>query len=135
MLFNFFSYFSGLKPNLTKSEIPGIGVLKEVEVAVCGLCCIDLNNGTLKILGIHFSYNKKLKKEKICKTVTDIHRVLKIWIMRNLTEKGKIVIFKIIAISKIVSQSFITTVAKHIIDKLKKIHNAFLWKNSTLKKK
>ena len=135
MLFNFFSYFSGLKPNLTKSEIPGIGVLKEVEVAVCGLCCIDLNNGTLKILGIHFSYNKKLKKEKICKTVTDIHRVLKIWIMRNLTEKGKIVIFKIIAISKIVSQSFITTVAKHIIDKLKKIHKAFLWKNSTLKKK
>ena len=103
--------------------------------AVCGLCCVDLNNGTLKILGIHFSYNKKLKKEKICKTVTDIHRVLKIWIMRNLTEKGKIVIFKIIAISKIVSQSFITTVAKHIIDKIKKIHKAFLWKNSTLKKK
>ena len=26
--FHFFSYFSGLKPNLTKSEIAGIGVLK-----------------------------------------------------------------------------------------------------------
>ena len=28
MVDTFFSYFSGLKPNLTKSEIAGIGVLK-----------------------------------------------------------------------------------------------------------
>ena len=40
--FLFFSYFSGLKPNLTKSEIAGIGVLKGVQVAVYGMCCIDL---------------------------------------------------------------------------------------------
>ena len=60
----FFSYFSGLKPNLTKSEIVGIGVLKGIQVTVCGLRCIDLNNDTLKILGTHFSYNEKLKEEK-----------------------------------------------------------------------
>ena len=40
--FLFFSYFSGLKPNLTKSEIAGIGVLKGVQVAVHGMRCIDL---------------------------------------------------------------------------------------------
>ena len=62
--FHYFSYFSGLKPNLTKSEIAGIGVLKGVQVAVCGVRYIDLNIYTLKILGIHFSYNKKLKEEK-----------------------------------------------------------------------
>ena len=27
--------------------------------------CIDLNNDTLKILGSHLSYNKKLKEEKM----------------------------------------------------------------------
>ena len=54
----------GLKPNLKKSEIADIGALKGVQVEVCGLCCIDLNNDTLKILGTYFSYNKKLKKEK-----------------------------------------------------------------------
>ena len=43
-----FSYFSGLKPNLAKSEIVGIGVLKGVQVAVCGMHCIGLNNDTLK---------------------------------------------------------------------------------------
>ena len=39
--FHCFSYFSGLKPNLTKSEIENIGVLKEVQVTVCGMRCID----------------------------------------------------------------------------------------------
>ena len=110
-VFYLFSYFSGLKPNLKKSEIAGIGALKGVQVAVCGLRCIDLNNDTLKILGTHFSYNEKLKEEKnFYKTVTDIQPVLKIWKKRNLTLEGKIVIFKTIAISKIVFQSFITTV-------------------------
>ena len=60
----FFPYFSRLNPNLRKSEIVGIGVLKRVQVVVCGICYIDVNNDTLKILGTHFSYNKKLKQEK-----------------------------------------------------------------------
>ena len=55
--------------------------------------------------------------------------------MRNLTLEGKIVIFKTIAISKIVFQSFMTTVPKHIINELEKIQKAFLWKNSAPKKK
>ena len=71
--FHFFSYFSGSKPNLTKSGIAGIGFLKGVQVAVCGMRCIDLNVDTLKILGTHFSYNEKLKKEKnFYKIVTDM---------------------------------------------------------------
>ena len=84
--FQFFSYFSGLKPNLTKSEIASIGVLKGVQVAVFGMRCINLNIDTLKILGTHFSYNEKLKEEKdFYKIVTDMQRVLKIWKMRRLT--------------------------------------------------
>ena len=41
--------------------------------------------------------------------------------MRNLTVEGKIVIFKTIAISKIVFQAFITTFPKYIVNELKKI--------------
>ena len=65
--FDFLSYFSGLKPNLIKFEIAGIRVLEGVQVTVCGVRCIDLNNlnnNTLKILGTNIFYNKKLKKEK-----------------------------------------------------------------------
>ena len=130
-IFYLFSYFSGLKPNFKKSEIAGIGALKGVQVAVCGLRCVDVNNDTLNILGTHFSYNEKLKEEKkIYKTVTDIQRVLNIWKIRNLVLEGKISITKTIAISKIVFQSFIATVPKHIINELTEIQKAFLWKNS-----
>ena len=53
--------------------------------------------------------------------------------MRNLTLQGKIVIFKTIALSKIVFQSFITTVPKYVVNKLEKMHKAFLWNNFTPK--
>ena len=90
-------------------------------MAVCGLRCIDLNNDTLKILGTHFSFSEKLKEEKnLYKTVTDIQRVLNIWKKTNGTLEGKIAIFKTMAISKIVFQSFIATVPKHIINELEK---------------
>ena len=60
----FFSYFSGLKPNLTKSEIASIAILKGIQVTVCGMRCRDVNIETLKILGTHFSYNEKSKEGK-----------------------------------------------------------------------
>ena len=102
-IFYLFSYFSGLKPNLKKIWNCGYWSSERVQVAVCGLRCIDLNNDTLKILGTHFSNNDKLKEEKIFyKTVIDIQRVLKIWKMKNLTLEGKTAIFKTIVISKIV---------------------------------
>ena len=34
-------------------EVPG--------KAVCGLKCVDLSNDKIKILGIHFAYNKKVQ--------------------------------------------------------------------------
>ena len=40
--FKLFFDFSGLKPNTTKCEIGGIGVLKGVQVAVSGMKCTDL---------------------------------------------------------------------------------------------
>ena len=60
----FFLYFFVLKPNLRKSEIAGTGLLKEVQVAVCDMACIDLNNDTIKILGTYISFNKKLDEKK-----------------------------------------------------------------------
>ena len=56
------------KTYLTKYEIMNMRDFKEVQVAVCGMRSIYLNNDTLKTLGTHFSYNEKLKEEKVdCK--------------------------------------------------------------------
>ena len=53
-VFNTFSLFSRLKPNLTKCEIVEIRALKGVQVAVCGIKCIELCNEVIKILGTFF---------------------------------------------------------------------------------
>ena len=76
--------------------------------------CVDLNVDASKILGTHFSYNEKLKEQNFYKIATDMQQVLKIRKMTGLTLEGKIVF-----------QTIITTVAKHIFNKLQKIQNAF----------
>ena len=101
-IFSYYLKFSGLKPNFSKCEIAGIGFLKGVKVAVCGIKCVNLKANIIKILGIHFSYNNKLNMEKNFLTATsNIQSVLKIWHIRNLTLEGKILVFKTLALSKI----------------------------------
>ena len=60
-IFEHFSIFSGLKPNRCKCEIGAIGVLKRVQRELCGMECVKLGTNTVKILGIHFSYNRRLE--------------------------------------------------------------------------
>ena len=62
-IFNTFSLFSGLKPNLTKCEIVETGVLKGVQVAACGMRCVYLCNEAIKNLVTYFSYNSRIKEE------------------------------------------------------------------------
>ena len=80
-VFDLFSNFLSLKPNLTKCELSGIGVLKGVQLAVCGMKCINLTIDTIKILGIHFSYNELIAREqekKVSKSYIEYTRSLKI---------------------------------------------------------
>ena len=65
-------YIFELKPNLTKYEIAIIGVLKGVQVTVCGMHRIDLNNDALKALGNHFSYDEDLKEKRKAVTATQL---------------------------------------------------------------
>ena len=53
-----------MKPNKSKCEVVGIGALKEAKMALCGIKCTDLRLNTVKILGIHFSYNKKIENDE-----------------------------------------------------------------------
>ena len=59
-----FSNFSRLKPNQTKCETASIGVLNGVQVALCGIKCVNLNYETVKTLGAHFSCNKNIEHDK-----------------------------------------------------------------------
>ena len=75
-----------LKHNKAKCEIVGIGVLNEVQMALCGMKCVNLNNETMKILGVHFSDNKNLEQDKkFSDHIVKIENILKLWCMRQLT--------------------------------------------------
>ena len=117
-----FSQYSCLKPNYEKCEIAGIGALKSVKLAVGGMKCVDLCKDTIKITGVHFSYNKTKQDEKnFLETITKIQNVLRIWRMRSLTLEGKIIVFKTLAISKIVYLSMMIKVPTEIVVELEAI--------------
>ena len=129
-----FYIFSGFCPNLSKCEIAGIGVLKDANVELCGLKSVNLTKESIKVLGVHLSYNEKLQNElNFCTTIKNICNVIKLWRMRHLSLEGKITIFKSLAISKIVYLALLTIVPKNVIFELKEIQNKFLWSNKKSK--
>ena len=100
-VFDIFSSFSGLKPNKSKCEVTGIDALKGAKLTLCGMKCIDLRLNSVKILGIHFLFSKKIGDAKnFLKRITSIETVLKLWRIRNLTLERKIAVFKALAMSK-----------------------------------
>ena len=74
-IINCFSSFMGLKSYLFKCEVAGIGALNEVKATICGIKCIDLAEEAIKVLGVFFSYDKKLQLENnFRKTKLNIER-------------------------------------------------------------
>ena len=63
--------------------------------------CIDLTSDVIKILGIYFSYNKKLEQEKnFFNHIVKIQNILKLRKLRKLSIERRIVVFKSLATSK-----------------------------------
>ena len=97
-------------------------------MALCEIKNINFKKNTVKNLGVHYSYNKKLESEKNFKNhIQKIKNVLKIWRMRNLTLEGKITIFKTLAISKVIDLPSVTVLPNSTNTELNKIHREFIW--------
>ena len=96
--------------------------------------CIDLCNEAIKILGTFFSYNSRIKEEcNFLKIVSNVQSVLNLWRYRNHTLEGRIVVFKSLAITKIIFQALIAPAPTHVIKTLETIQISFLWNNSNPK--
>ena len=84
--------------------------------------CIDLTEDAIKILVIYISYNKKLEQEKnFSSLIVKIQNNLKLWKLRNLTIEGRIVIFNLLVILKIIHLDLVTEIPTSIINLLNKI--------------
>lgn len=58
-LIDSFSKFVGFRPNVSKCELAGIYVLKNVDLALCSMKTAYLTKETIKMLGVQICYNKK----------------------------------------------------------------------------
>ena len=106
-----------------------MGPLKGVEMEDCRMQLFDLTRDAIRILGIYFSYNINLTNQKnYCKAITSIHGILKLWTMRIVSIEGKIVVFKTLAISKLVYLALLTVILNHITDEIAKIQKSFTYK-------
>ena len=101
-------------------------------MALCGMECNDLTRDVIKILGIYFSYNKKLEQEKnFFNHIVKIQNILKLWKLRNLSIEGRIVVFKSSTISKLTHLALVTEIPTSTINLLTKIQMEFIWKGKT----
>ena len=132
--FSLFSKYSGLKANVSKCEIAGIGAKNGAQVALLGLKNINLNEEAMRILGVHFSYNSNIFKEKnFHDVIIKMERTLSVWRWRNLSLAGKITIFKTLAFSQIIPISFLSSTPNIIIDKIEELQKDFIWNGKTPK--
>ena len=121
-----FPIFPDCTLTLDKCKIAGIGVLKNVNVALCGRKNINLTKESIKLFELHISYNKKIQDDlNFCKTIKKLCNVIKPWHMRKLSLEGKTSIFKSLAASKIVHLVIITKVPNTVIGELKQIQKSF----------
>ena len=65
-----------------KAKQIGVGVLKGVQMGLCGIECANPKNNTIKTLGIHFSYNRRLENdENYRRYIIKIEKLLISWRM------------------------------------------------------
>ena len=105
-------------------------------MSLCDMKCVNVKNNTIKILGIHFSYNRSLENgENYRIYIIKIEKLLKLWRTWHLTTEGQILIFKTLAISIVVHIALVKGVPSSTIAQLEKIQKQFIWKNGNLKLK
>ena len=115
---------------MVKSDLRGIGVKKGVNLAFCGCKVVNLDKETVKIPGAPFSYNMLLADSRnLVETTSKLEEILSIWSYRALTVIGRISVFKILALSKILYISSMKTVPKFVTEKLDKLQKSFVWKS------
>ena len=95
---------------------------------------INIKNETVKILGVHFSYNKNLEQDKnFCEHIVKIKNILKLWCMRQLTLEGRITVFISLSVSKVIDLLLTTKLHNSTIDLLHRIQKNFIWEEKKAK--
>ena len=123
-----FSKYSSLEVNYEKSEAAWIGLEKEKTETPEGIKWVNLCRKSIKILGIHFSYDKKVTQQNnFDRVFSNLETIINIWKGRYLTLYGKSVVLKTLAIPKILYVTSVLEVPSGFVNKVKSVILKFLW--------
>ncbi|KAL9954593.1 hypothetical protein ACROYT_G042155 [Oculina patagonica] len=120
-----FKNISGLKINNTKTEGMWIGSSKENKAQPFG---IKWPSEPIKALGVYFTYDPKLLKEKnFIERLDSIKKLINIWSSRGLSVYGKVTIIKSFLIPKFVYVCSVLPTPKELVKELNQLLFKFLW--------
>ena len=123
-----FGTFSSLNASNEKCEVCWIGQSRFRKDRPVNCKLTSFVTSSIKILGVHFSYNKEIADDKIFSDLLNCMRsVLNTWHQRYLTSGGKIQVFKSLIASKPVYIATMKTVPKHVVDSIQALHRDFIW--------
>ena len=129
-----FQVFSSLMINVEKCEAGWVGRAKNRISKLVKCKWTSLTKSCIKILGIHFSYNKALaEKEHFYNLSLDCRTLLNIWKQRWLSLAGKIQVFKSLVASKPAYVATMISVLQKFCDTLKSLHRDFIWNGKKAK--
>ena len=124
-LLNSFGSISGLKINYTKTEGMCIGSSKNNNEKPFG---IKWSDEPVKALGVQFTYDQQLLKEKnFIERLDSIKKLINIWSSRNLSVYGKIAIIRSFLIPKFVFICSMLPKPKEVVKQLNQMIFKFLW--------
>ena len=134
-IFNKFHRVSGLKLNLTKTEIIPIGTMaNKVPIIPNTLREIKVKHGAFKGLGVWFTLNKNEQVHKNCdERIKNMRTLLNIWKQRNLSLKGKILIIRTLILPQIQFLFNMIEIPINIIRKIDEMLFEYLWNGKTHK--
>ena len=127
-LLDVFKDVSGLKINCTKTEGMWIGASKENKTKPFG---IKWPTEPIKALGLYFTYDLKLLKEKnFIARLDSIKKLINIWYSRGLSIFDKVTIIKSFLIPKFVYVCSLLPTPNEMVKQLNQLLFKFLWKGT-----
>ena len=127
-LLDVFKDVSGLKINCTKTEGMWIGASKENKTKPFG---IKWPTEPIKALGLYFTYDLKLLKEKnFIERLDSIKKLINIWSSRGLSIFGKVTITKSFLIPKFVYVCSLLPTPNEMVKQLNQLLFKFLWEGT-----
>ena len=133
--FKKFQISSGLKLNISKTEVIPIGRNKNKDIKLpTDIKEIAVKKGPFKALGVWFATdNDKIIELNFADRIKNMDKILNIWQSRNLSLKGKVLILKTLVVPQIQFLLGLVYVPLKTLKEIDSILFKFLWGNKPAK--